>query len=394
MAVKFSDRVNAIKSTVAGDILKLTEQPDMISFAGGLPAEETFPKEEIQKAAMLSLEQGGEKALQYGISAGFLPLRQKIAKRMNSVYKTDLNEENILMTNGSQQALDLIGRLFCNHGDTIVVEKPTYLGAIMAFNLTEVNYQEVDMDQEGMDIAALEKALQENDRIRLIYVITDFQNPTGLTWSLSRRKAFMEIVNKYEIPVIEDNPYGELRFHGEFLPSLKALDTKGLVLSLGTFSKTFAPGMRLGWIAASKELIGKCDLLKQGMDLSTAPFTMRVANAWLENFDFEGHVASIRELYKKRGEAMVKALETHLPEGFTFTKPDGGLFCWVTMPKHMNSLEILRICIDRKVAFVPGDVFFASPGNSNYFRLNYSCSDEVTIEEGIKRVCQVLKENM
>lgn len=394
MAVKFSDRVNAIKSTVAGDILKLTEQPDMISFAGGLPAEETFPKEEIQKAAMLSLEQGGEKALQYGISAGFLPLRQKIAKRMNSVYKTDLNEENILMTNGSQQALDLIGRLFCNHGDTIVVEKPTYLGAIMAFNLTEVNYQEVDMDQEGMDIAALEKALQENDRIRLIYVITDFQNPTGLTWSLSRRKAFMEIVNKYEIPVIEDNPYGELRFHGEFLPSLKALDTKGLVLSLGTFSKTFAPGMRLGWIAASKELIGKCDLLKQGMDLSTAPFTMRVANAWLENFDFEGHVASIRELYKKRGEAMVKALETYLPEGFTFTKPDGGLFCWVTMPKHMNSLEILRICIDRKVAFVPGDVFFASPGNSNYFRLNYSCSDEVTIEEGIKRVCQVLKENM
>lgn len=394
MAVKFSDRVNAIKSTVTGDILKLTEQPDMISFAGGLPAEETFPKEEIKKAAMLSLEQGGEKALQYGISAGFLPLRQKIAKRMNSVYKTDLNEENILMTNGSQQALDLIGRLFCNHGDTIVVEKPTYLGAIMAFNLTEVNYQEVDMDQEGMDIAALEKALQENDRIRLIYVITDFQNPTGLTWSLSRRKAFMEIVNKYEIPVIEDNPYGELRFHGEFLPSLKALDTKGLVLSLGTFSKTFAPGMRLGWIAASKELIGKCDLLKQGMDLSTAPFTMRVANAWLENFDFEGHVASIRELYKKRGEAMIKALETHLPEGFTFTKPDGGLFCWVTMPKHMNSLEILKICIDRKVAFVPGDVFFASLGNSNYFRLNYSCSDEATIEEGIKRVCQVLKENI
>ncbi len=392
MAIHYSDRVKAIKGSDIGDILKLVDQPDMISFAGGLPAKECFPTTEIIKSTELMMTSQGENALQYGPSMGFLPLRQKIAERTNALYKTSLHEHNILVTEGSQQALDLVCRLFCNKGDKFIVEKPTYLGALMAFNLTEIDYIEIDMDEEGMVLADLEKALAEDSSIRGIYVIPDFQNPTGITWSEKRRKEFMKIVNTYEVPVIEDNPYGELRFKGEFIPSLQSLDQKGLVLSLGTFSKTFAPGMRLGWIAGDEKIIQKCDSLKQGMDLSTAPFTMRVADAWLTHFDFDAHINTIRELYKHRAEAMQQALVKYMPEGVTFTNPDGGLFCWVTMPEHLNSRDILLKCIDKKVAFVPGAPFYAKSIVNNTFRLNYSCSDEATIDLGVQRIATVIKE--
>lgn len=394
MAVRFSDRVNAIQDSVVGDILKLTEQPDMISFAGGLPAEQTFPKEQVGEATVKMLQSSGEKALQYGPSLGFTPLREKIAKRTNVRYQTDLTEANILITSGSQEALDLVCRVFCNKGDKVAVEKPTYVGALMAFDLSEVGYAEIDSDINGMDPEILDKCLTEDPSIRMIYVIPDFQNPTGITWSLERRHKFMEVINKHEIPVIEDNPYGELRFTGEFLPSLKALDTKGLVLSLGTFSKTFAPGMRLGWVAADTALIGKCEAIRTAMDLSTAPFTMRVADSWLANFDYEKHIEEIRKLYKVRCDAMLSALAEYLPEGVEFTRPEGGLFCWVTLPKHLNSLEILKECIENKVAFVPGAAFFTSKGNDNYFRMNYSYCDEATIREGVKRIGEVLKKHV
>ena len=357
MAIRFSDPVNAIKHSDTGDILKLIAQPDMISFAGGLPAEESFPAEEIKKATELVLNGDAGKALQYGPSLGYEPLRESIAKRMNRIVKTQYTKDNILITCGSQQGLDMLCRLFCNKGDTVLVEKPSYLGAITAFNLTQVN-------------------------------------PTGITWTRERRAEFMEVVDEFEVPVIEDNPYGELRYEGEYLPSLTTFDTKNLVCSLGTFSKTFAPGFRLGWIAANPLFIEKLDLLKQNMDLSTAPFSQRVCETWLQNFDFDAHVQSIIKLYKSRRDAMLKAIDEFFPKEVTHTYPEGGLFIWCTLPEQLKSRDILKQCIERKVAFVPGEAFFTSEGNTNFFRLNYSCNDEATIRDGIQRIADVLKENL
>ncbi len=391
MAIQFSDRVNNIKTSDTGAIMKLTAQPDIISFAGGLPAEELFPLEEVKASVVKMLDAEGQKALQYGVTNGYAPLREQIAQRMNSKLKTDVKADEILVTNGSQQGLDLVARLFCNKGDVIVVEKPTYLGAISAFNLSEVEYVEISTDENGMILEELEEVLKNNKRVRMIYVIPDFQNPMGITWSLERRKRFMEIANTFEIPVIEDNPYGELRFDGEFLPSLKSLDTKGLVLLLGTFSKTFAPGFRLGWIAANKDILDKCELIKAGLDLATASSAQRVASYWINSFSLDAHVAKVSEVYAKRCKAMLDAMDKYFPKEVTYTRPQGGLFCWVTLPKHVNAREVLLDCIDKKVAFVPGGAFFVSEGNENYMRLNYSCSDEEKIEVGIKRIAEVLE---
>ena len=393
MALRFSDSVNAIKGSDTGEILKLISQPDMISFAGGLPAEESFPADEIGKAVDIVLKSNPGKALQYGPSLGHEPLRASIAARMNRIVKTKYTADNVMVTNGSQQALDILCRVFCNKGDTVIVEQPSYLGAITTFDLTGVNYIEIPGDGKGMIISELEKALATHD-VKLIYIVTDFQNPTGITWTAERREALMRVVDKYEVPIIEDNPYGELRYEGEYLPSLTAFDTKGLVCSLGTFSKTFAPGMRLGWIAAQPKVIEKCDLLKQNMDLSTPPFVQYVAQAWLENFDFDGHVQKIKDLYRQRRDIMLKLMDEQFPKEVTYTRPEGGLFIWVTLPEYMNARELFKQCVAKKVAFVPGELFFASPGHANYFRLNYSYNDEAVIREGIGRIADVLKANL
>lgn len=393
MALRFSDSVNAIKGSDTGEILKLISQPDMISFAGGLPAEESFPADEIGKAVDIVLKSNPGKALQYGPSLGHEPLRASIAARMNRIVKTKYTADNVMVTNGSQQALDILCRVFCNKGDTVIVEQPSYLGAITAFDLTGVNYIEIPGDGKGMIISELEKALATHD-VKLIYIVTDFQNPTGITWTAERREALMRVVDKYEVPIIEDNPYGELRYEGEYLPSLTAFDTKGLVCSLGTFSKTFAPGMRLGWIAAQPKVIEKCDLLKQNMDLSTPPCVQYVAQAWLENFDFDGHVQKIKDLYRQRRDIMLKLMDEQFPKEVTYTRPEGGLFIWVTLPEYMNARELFKQCVAKKVAFVPGELFFASPGHANYFRLNYSYNDEAVIREGIGRIADVLKANL
>ncbi len=393
MALRFSDSVNAIKGSDTGEILKLISQPDMISFAGGFPAEESFPADEIGKAVDIVLKSNPGKALQYGPSLGHEPLRASIAARMNRIVKTKYTADNVMVTNGSQQALDILCRVFCNKGDTVIVEQPSYLGAITAFDLTGVNYIEIPGDGKGMIISELEKALATHD-VKLIYIVTDFQNPTGITWTAERREALMRVVDKYEVPIIEDNPYGELRYEGEYLPSLTAFDTKGLVCSLGTFSKTFAPGMRLGWIAAQPKVIEKCDLLKQNMDLSTPPFVQYVAQAWLENFDFDGHVQKIKDLYRQRRDIMLKLMDEQFPKEVTYTRPEGGLFIWVTLPEYMNARELFKQCVAKKVAFVPGELFFASPGHANYFRLNYSYNDEAVIREGIGRIADVLKANL
>lgn len=392
MAVKYAKRMDLFKISELGEILKLIEKPDIISFAGGLPASELFPVEEMKKVSVKVLDECGEEALQYSGSQGYLPLRNHIAKRMNAKSKTDVKADDILVTSGSQQALDYAGNIFLDEGDIVLCESPSYLGALNAFKNYQPKVIEVPTDKDGMIAQELEKIINENDKVKFIYVIPDFQNPTGVSWSLERRKQFMEVVNKYEIPVIEDNPYGELRFEGEFLPALKSFDTKGLVIYLGTFSKIFCPGYRLGWACASKDILRKFITCKENSDLQTSTIGQREVSKYIDDYDLDEHVEKIKSTYKKRRDLMLNCMKEEFPKEVSFTYPNGGLFTWVELPKSINAQELMEKCVENNVAYVPGGFFFPEGNRENYFRLNYSSCKEDKIVEGIKRLGKVLNE--
>lgn len=391
MAINLADRMKGLKASEIRELLKVTERPEVISFAGGLPAPELFPVEQMKEITVRVLEREGRQALQYATTEGFMPLREKIAGRMNDKFKTAVTCENILITSGSQQGLDTSGKIFLNKGDRILCERPTYLGAINAFKAYEPEFIEVETDSCGMVVEDMDRLLGTVENVKFIYVIPDFQNPTGRTWSLERRKRFMEVVNRHEIPVIEDNPYGELRYEGESLPSLKAFDEKGLVIFLGTFSKTFCPGLRIGWVAAEKEMLAKYILVKQGMDLHTSAISQREIFEFIDKYDFDGHIEGLKQVYGKRRDRIVEAMKDKFSEGVDFTCPEGGLFTWVELPSHINAREVLEKCLENNVAFVPGGAFYANKAKENTFRLNYSNMPEEKIVEGICRLAEVLK---
>lgn len=394
MSVKFSKRMDNLKASEIREILKITQNPEMISFAGGLPAPELFPVLELKKISELVLDEMGPESLQYDVTEGYAPLRKQISERMNNVFKTNLTEKNILIVCGSQQGLDFSGKVFLDEGDVVLCESPTYLGAINAFKAYSPKFVEIPTDDFGMIPEELEKVLETTKNVKMIYVIPDFQNPTGKTWSLERREKFMEIIQKYEIPVVEDNPYGELRFSGEILPSLKSLDKSGLVVHLGTFSKTFCPGLRVGWICASETILEKYILIKQGADLHTSSFSQRIISKMLEHYDFEERISKLKELYKKRRDLMISEMDKEFPKNLKYTNPDGGLFTWVELPEGFNGREFLNECLKNNVAFVPGGSFFPNGGHENTFRLNYSNMPEEKIIEGIKRLSKALKEHL
>ena len=392
--VKFADRMNQLQGSEIRELLKLTQQPDIISFAGGLPAKELFPVEGMKEAAIAVMNENGQEAMQYSTTEGINPLREKIVERMKAKNGINATIDNILITNGSQQGLDFSGRVFLNEGDVVLMESPSYLGAINAFKANCPKFIEVPTDGNGMIMSELEKIIQTTENIKMIYVIPDFQNPTGRTWPLERRKQFMEIINKYEIPVIEDNPYGELRFEGENMPSLKSLDTKGLVIFLGTFSIILAPGYRLGWVCASTEILEKYNFIKQGADLQPSTVSQLEVNKFMELYNLDDHVAKIKEVYGHRRDVMLNAMKREFPEGIEYTHPEGGLFTWVILPEYMNAREVALECIKEKVAYVPGGSFFPNGGHENTFRMNYSCMPDDKIEQGIASLGKVLKAMM
>jgi len=392
MAVKFAKRMEGLKGSEIRELLKLTEKPEVISFAGGLPAPELFPIEEMKYISKVVLEESGAQALQYSTTEGFSPLREQIAKRMNSKNKTNITKDNILITNGSQQGLDFAGKIFLDEGDVVLCESPSYLGAINAFKSYNPKFLEVPTDKDGMIMEELDKILQTTENVKMIYVIPDFQNPTGKTWPIERRKKFIEVISKYEIPVIEDNPYGELRFEGESLPSLKSMDKKGLVIFLGTFSKIFCPGYRIGWTCASQEILKKFIFVKQGADLQASTISQREISKFIELYNLDEHVNKIKEVYLIRRDLMLNTMKEEFPEGIKYTHPEGGLFTWVELPKHLDSRVIMQDCLKNNVAYVPGGSFFPNGGKENCFRLNYSNMPEDRIVEGIKRLGNVLKQ--
>ncbi|WP_296645700.1 aminotransferase-like domain-containing protein [Romboutsia sp. 13368] len=394
MAIKFAKRMEDLKASEIRELLKLTEKPEVISFAGGLPAPELFPVEEMKEISKIVLDESGTQALQYSTTEGFPPLREQIAKRMNSKNKTNVTKDDILITNGSQQGLDFAGKAFLDEGDIVLCESPSYIGAINAFKAYRPKFIEVPTDKNGMIMEELEKILETTENIKMIYVIPDFQNPTGRTWPLERRKKFMEIINKYEIPVIEDNPYGELRFEGESLPSLKSMDKKGLVIFLGTFSKIFCPGYRIGWTCASQKILSKFIFIKQGADLQASTISQREVSKFIDLYDLDKHVEKLKEVYERRRDLMLETMKTEFPEGIEYTHPEGGLFTWVELPSHLDSRVIMQDCLKNDVAYVPGGSFFPNGGKENCFRLNYSNMPDNRIIEGIKRLGEVLKQHM
>lgn len=379
-----------LKGSEVRELMALTAKPDIISFAGGMPAPELFPVEQVLEATLAVLKEHGQEALQYSTTEGIPKLREQIAKRMEEKNNIYTDADHILMTSGSQEGLIFSAQAFLNKGDVVLMESPSYLGAINAFKTCEPTFIDIPTDKEGMLIDELEKVLQTTENVKMIYVIPDFQNPSGKTWSLERRKQFMEVVNKYEIPVIEDNPYGDLRYEGEALPALKSLDTKGLVVYLGTFSKILAPGFRLGWVCADGPILAKYNFLKQAFSLQTPTISMLIASKWMELYDLNAHVDKIRDCYGKRKNIMIDIMEKELPACCKFTDPEGGLFTWIELPEGIDAKELAMKCLEEKVAFVTGSGFYPNGGHENTLRLNYSNMPEEKITEGMKKLCKII----
>ncbi len=392
MEFKYARRMENLKASEIREILKVTQRPEVISFAGGLPAPELFPIEEIMRVNKIVLEEQGPKALQYTTTEGFNPLREWIASRMNNRLGTDFDFENILITHGSQQALDLSGKVFLDEGDVVLCESPTYLAAISALRAYGCEFVEVPTDDDGMIPDELERILATTARVKVIYVIPDFQNPTGRTWSLERREQLVKAAVKHQVVIIEDNPYFELRFEGETLPSVKSFDQTGRVLCLGTFSKTFCPGFRIGWIAGDKRIMEKYVMVKQGADLQCNTIAQMEIAKYLELYDIDEHIDKIREVYRRRRDLTVKIMEEEFPPGVEFTRPQGGLFAWIELPANVNARDVLMKSLEKNVAFVPGGSFFPNGGRENTFRINFSNMPEDRIVEGLKCLAQVLRE--
>ncbi|MCD7974647.1 MAG: PLP-dependent aminotransferase family protein [Phascolarctobacterium sp.] len=392
--MKLAKRMERMQASEIRELLKLTAQPEIISFAGGLPAPELFPVEEIAKISHDLILKEGRQLLQYGTTEGRVTLREKIAKRMADKYKTVVDPDDILITTGSQQCLDFAGKIFLDPGDVVLCESPSYLGALNAFNAYEPVFVEVPTDEGGLIPEELDKILETTPRCKFIYVIPDFQNPTGRTWTLERRKKFMEVVNKYNLPVLEDNPYGELRYEGEIMPSLKSMDIKGLVMFLGTFSKIFCPGLRLGWVAAEHSVLQEFVKVKQSADLHTSNFDQGVADAYMENYDLDEHVRDIVARYRKRRNLIIQTMEKEFPKGTEWTHPQGGLFLWMTFPEGVSALKVFEKCIEMKVAGVIGDAFYPNKKTDRSMRINYSNMPEDKIVEGIKRMAKAIRDCM
>jgi 2-aminoadipate transaminase len=395
---RYAQRTQRMMSSAIRELLKFTENPEVISFAGGLPAPEVFPIKEFKAACIKTLDEQGPQSLQYGTTDGYIPLREMIA-RHTARYGIEVTANNILITSGSQQALDLLGKIFINPGDRVLVESPTYVGALQAWNAYGAEFIPVPYDENGMITDELEDKLRIGPKF--IYVLPNFQNPTGGTLSFERRLKLIELAERYGVPIIEDDPYGQLRFEGEHLPALNVLDSQtraqnecysGNVIYLSTFSKTLAPGLRLAWVIAPPEVINKLVLAKQGADLHTSTFNQIVAFEVAHGGFLDRHVKFIREVYRKRRDVMLETLQEHMPEGVRWTHPQGGLFLWATLPEHIDTKDLLMDAIQKKVAFVPGESFFPQNGRKNHMRLNFSNAVPEKINEGISVLGTVIKD--
>ena len=387
----FADRISDVPKSFIREILKVAINPEMISFAGGLPNRDLFPVRELQNASNKVFETAGKDALQYSNSEGYLPLREYIAKRYADKAGLNISPDNILITCGSQQGLDLLAKIILNEGDDVLIEEPGYLGAIQVFSVYRSTFSPVLLKENGLDTEALQKALADRNP-KLLYTVPNFQNPAGITYTLENRQEIAAILKDRDILLIEDNPYGELRYRGKDIPSFKHFLPDQTIL-LGSFSKTAVPGFRIGWIVAPDAIMDKLIVAKQATDLHTNVFTQRLLYQYLQDNDLDRHIQIIRDVYGKQGRAMIDSIREYFPSDVHFTTPDGGMFLWVTLPPSVSSMELFDLAVKRNVAFVPGNPFYTYPVKDiNTLRLNFSCVDEKTIRVGIKKLGAAIKE--
>ena len=382
----FATRTRNMKPSVIREILKLTQRSTVVSFAGGLPAPHLFPTERLRTAADAVLAERGAEALQYGTTEGYLPLRTWVAAQLQAGGSAGVTAQNVQIVSGSQQGLDLLGKIFLDPGDTLLVAAPTYMGALRAFDAYEPRYISVPTDDEGMLPDALGAALKT--RPKLVYVIPNFDNPTGITMSLARRKLLVELAARYGVPILEDNPYGELRFEGEALPNLHALAPEG-VIYCGTFSKIMVPGFRLAWIVASPEVVTLLTRAKQAADLHTATFTQMIAFEVTQGGFMDAQIGRVRAYYKGQRDLMLAALAEYMPEGVHWTRPAGGMFLWCSLPGDLNATEIVHEAVKEGVAYVPGETFYTDGTGLNTLRLSYSVATPEEVDTGVARLAKV-----
>ncbi len=393
----FSKAAGRMKRSAIRELLKLVQKPDIISFAGGLPAPESFPIEDLKVIINDMMNKEGEVALQYGATEGDLLLRKLLVERYQK-QGLKLELDNLIITTASQQALDLLPKIFIDPGDVVLCGLPSYLGALQSFVNYGARLEGVPLDEKGMNAGLLEKkcaALKaEGIRPKFLYVIPDFQNPAGVTMPASRRKEIIAVAQKYDLLILEDSPYREIRFAGEPQPTIYELADPGRVVLLGTFSKTFAPGFRIGWIIADTKIVDKVVMSKQSADLCTPPFVQRIAARYLEKGLFDKNLSAIVQNYKEKRQIMIDSFKKYFPAGVSWTEPEGGLFLLVTLPEYMDAEELFKIAIEEKVAFVLGTSFYCDGGGKNTFRCNFSYMSKEKNEEGVKRLANAIKKLM
>lgn len=395
MAHRLAARMSRVKPSAIRELLRLGADPNVISFGGGYPDASLFPIAGLDEVFRKTLAENGQEALQYTVSNGMPLLRRQIAERMTRD-GVPCTADEVLILQGGQQGLDLVAKLLVDKDDIIVVEDPTFLGALIAFNPCEPRYVTVGMDEDGMDVEALDAALKANSGAKFIYTVPDFHNPTGVTMSLARRKRLVEIANAHDIIILEDSPYREIRFEGERIPPIKSFDTEGRVIYLGSFSKILAPGLRLGWAVASTELIEQLGLLKLAADTQTSTLNMAVASRFLADYDIDAHIATIRSAYRHKKNLMLDTIRQSFPQEIACTDPSGGLFTWLTFPEGFDAAAFMldHALPEARVAYVPGATFFALDQRPNHARMSYSTQTDERLVAGVTALGHVLKAHL
>ncbi len=393
MQYKFSNKLASLKPSAIREIFKSLSDPTIISLAAGNPAPESFPVKELARISADIFENSAVTALQYGMTEGYPALRDAVAKRLSDKFSIGKEFDSTVIVTGGQQGLELTCKAFCNEGDTVICENPTFIGALNAFRSNGANTVGVELEDDGINVEKLEQTIENTKNVKLLYLIPTFQNPSGITTSLEKRKKIYEIAKKHQIVIIEDNPYGELRFAGEEIPTIKSMDTEGLVVYCGSFSKILSAGMRVGFMCAPTEIISKAVVAKQVEDVHTNMFFQMLCHRYITECDLDRHIEGIRDIYRRKCTLMLKALEDYMPDCVKFTRPEGGLFIWCTLPEEIDLGEFVKAAIANKVAVVPGTAFNCdTEAPSNSFRLNYSTPSEEQITTGVKLLGETVKQ--
>ena len=393
MNYKISDKFKNLKPSAIREIFKSLGAPGAISFAAGNPNPDSFPVSDMRRIADEIFSNESVAALQYGITEGYTPLRKLVSERLKRVYNIGGPEDDLIIVTGGQQGIELTCKVMCNEGDVVLCEDPSFIGALNAFRSLGAKLVGVPLEEDGIDLAALEAALKANPRAKFLYTIPTFQNPAGITTSLEKRRAVLALAKKYDILILEDNPYGDLRFTGEDVPTYKSMDDEGRVLYCGSFSKVLSAGMRIGFLCADKDIVSKIVVAKQVEDVHTNNFFQMICAKYIEQCDLEAHIAEIREMYRKKAGLMISALEKYMPEGVSFTRPEGGIFLWCSLPEGLSLDEFVARAGEKNVFVVPGTAFSPDPEAPNRsFRLNYSMPTDEEIDRGIKILADIARD--